>query len=235
MAPGTIHARKYTWVMFDLDDTLVSRAPHIVQQANLAALQLLGSSTQDIEWLGEQLSHVYQRTTQHTGLLVTKRQQFTELLQRLGQPNIADQLFAAYLTRYLALVQVFPDVHPTLARLVDRGLRIGIATNGPLDTVEAVLQHGDLYRYVDCIVTPVQAGAAKPSPIFATFMAAQTGVAPRHIIMVGDRAADIATAQHIGATAVLIDRGLTGPQDVAPDYRVQTLSEILPLCLATAS
>jgi HAD superfamily hydrolase (TIGR01549 family) len=128
---------------------------------------------------------------------------------------------------------VFPDVHPALSRLVERGLRIGIATNGPLDTVEAVLQYGDLHRYIDCIVTPVQAGAAKPSPTFATFMAAQTGVAARHIIMVGDSAADIATAKHIGATAVLIDRGLVRPQDVAPDYRVQTLSDILPLCLAT--
>jgi HAD superfamily hydrolase (TIGR01549 family) len=221
--------------MFDLDDTLVSRAPNIVQQANHAALQLLSSSTQDMEWLEAQLAHVYQRTTQHTGLLVPKRQQFTVVLQQLGQPNIADQLFAAYLTRYLALVQVFPDVHPALSRLVEHRLRIGIATNGPLDTVEAVLQHGDLHQYVDCIVTPVQAGAAKPSPTFATFMAAQTGVVGRHIILVGDSAADIATAQHIGATAVLIDRERTEPRDVTPDYHVQTLSDILPLCLATAS
>jgi HAD superfamily hydrolase (TIGR01549 family) len=188
-----------------------------------------------MEWLEAQLAYVYQRTTQNTGLLVTKRQQFTDLLQQLGQPNIVDQLFATYLACYLALVQVFPDVHPTLSRLVDHGLRIGIATNGPLDTVEAVLQHGDLRRYVDCIVTPVQAGAAKPSPIFATFMAGQIGVEAQHILMVGDRAEDIATAKHIGATAVLIDRGLAGPQDVAPDYRVQTLSDILPLCLSTTS
>lgn len=221
--------------MFDLDDTLISRAPDIVQQANLAALQLLSADAHDIPLLAAHLADVYQHTTQGNGILVTKRQQFACLLQRLGRANMEDQLFAAYRARYLSMIHVFPDVHPTLSLLVRDGLRVGIATNGPLDLVEAVLQHCDLDRLVHCIVTPVHVGAPKPSQAFATFLVMQAGVDARQIVMVGDRAEDITTAQLMGATAVLVDRGSSPQLEVKPAYIIQTLSEILPLCFSAAS
>src|SRR5262245_27016290 len=65
--------RRCRYVMFDLDDTLVHRAPDIVQQSNAAALQLLCSGAQELALLSEQLAEVYRETTQGTGVLVPKR------------------------------------------------------------------------------------------------------------------------------------------------------------------
>jgi FMN phosphatase YigB (HAD superfamily) len=139
---------QYTWVVFDLDDTLISRAPNMVQQANLAALQLLSANAHDIRLLTAHLAHVYQQTTQGNGVLVSKRQQFRQLLHRLGRLDDVEPLFAAYLAAYISCVQVFPEVHVTLSALTAHGVHIGIATNGPPDVAEAVLQQCDMRQFV---------------------------------------------------------------------------------------
>jgi len=233
--PGTTSLLKYTWVMFDLDDTLISRTSDIVQQANIAALQLLSANAHDMQLLTEHLASVYQHTTQGSGVLVSKQQQFSQLLHRLGRSEGMEQLLAAYLASYISCIHVFPDVHATFSTLTAHGVHIGIATNGPPDVVEAVLQHCDMRQFVHCIVTPADVGAVKPAQAFATCVVAQTGVDPRQILFVGDRAEDIMTAKYMGATAVLVERGASVALEVKPDYIVQTLSDILPLCLSTAS
>ncbi len=220
-----------TWVVFDLDDTLISRAPNIVQQANLAALQLLSANAPDMQVLTEHLAQVYQHTTQGNGILVSKRQQFQQLVHRLGRLEDVEPLLAAYLAAYLAGVQAFPEVHLTLSALTASGVHIGIATNGPPDVAEAVLQQCGVRQFVDCMITPAQAGAVKPSQVFATFVALRTGVDPRQIVFVGDRVEDIMTAKLMGATAVLVDRSASQQLEVTPDYVVQTLRDILPICL----
>jgi phosphoglycolate phosphatase-like HAD superfamily hydrolase len=96
---------------------------------------------------------------------------------------------------------------------------------------EAVLQQCDVRPFVHCVVTPAQVGAVKPSRAFATFVAAQTGVAPSQIVFVGDRAEDIMTAKYMDARAVLVDRGTPPQLEMIPDYIVQTLSDIVPICL----
>ena len=140
-------------------------------------------------------------------------------------------MLAAYLAAYISCVQVFPEVHVTLSALTAHGVHIGIATNGPADVAEAVLQQCGVRPFVDCMVTPAHAGAVKPSQAFATFVAVQTGVDPRRIVFVGDRVEDIMTAKLMGATAVLMDRGASPQLEVTPDYVVQTLRDILPICL----
>ena len=159
---GTTLHPQYTWVVFDLDDTLISRTPDIVQQANLAALQLLGANAHDISRLSEHLAHVYQHTTQGNGVLVPKRQQFRQLLHRLSRPDDVEPLFAAYVAAYVSGVQVFPEVHATLSALTAHGVQIGIATNGPPDVAEAVLQHCGVCQFVRFVVTPTHVGAVKP-------------------------------------------------------------------------
>jgi phosphoglycolate phosphatase-like HAD superfamily hydrolase len=81
------------------------------------------------------------------------------------------------------------------------------------------------------MISPAHVGAVKPRQAFATFVAVQTGVDPPQIVFVGDRAEDIMTAKLMRAAAVLVDRGATPQLGVAPDYVVQTLSDILPICL----
>jgi phosphoglycolate phosphatase-like HAD superfamily hydrolase len=100
--------------------------------------------------------------------------------------------------------------------------------------VEAVIQHGGVRQFVHCIITPAHVGAVKPAPAFARYVMAQTGVDPRETMLVGDRAEDIITGKHMGATTVLVDRGASLPLEVTPDYIVRTLRDILPLCLSAA-
>ena len=138
-------------------------------------------------------------------LLVPKRQQFQELLHRLGRSERVEPLVAAYLASYLSCVQVCADVHATFSTLNGQGVHMGIATNGPPDVVEAVLQHCDLQHFIHLMVTPAHVGAVKPAQSFATYVLTQTGVDPSQIMFVGDRAEDILTATRMGATAVLVE------------------------------
>jgi FMN phosphatase YigB (HAD superfamily) len=104
--------------------------------------------------LTEHLAQVYRYTTQGSGVLVTKRQQFSQLLHRLGRSEGVDQLLAAYLTSYVSCIHMVPDVHGTFSALTAYGVHTGIATNGPPDVVEAVIQDGGVRQFVHCIITP---------------------------------------------------------------------------------
>ena len=222
-------AHQFIWVIFDLDETLIFRAPDIVQQANLAALRILCTKTHDMRFLADHLAHVYQHTAKGNGILVPKRQQLQLLLNRLGRSDNVESLFTAYITAYMSKVEMFPEVQATLSALKINGIRLGIATNSSPDVVEEVLQNYDMLHFFQIVVTPAHVGSVKPSHAYAAFVTEQTGAAPHRIMFVGNHAEDMMTARNMGSTAILVRRGSDKQEEVMPDYIVKTLKEILPI------
>ena len=105
--------------------------------------------------------------------------------------------------RYL---EVYEDVRPTLEKLKDRGLRLGVLSNWS-EHLSLVLKRHDLDRYFSFLVVSAEAGCEKPDErIFR--MAIQSAEAPiDRILYIGDYPEeDILPAERIGLDALLIDR-----------------------------
>jgi len=224
---------KYASAIFDLDGTILDRPSTVPQEANLAALKLLCPMQYDIATLEHELKQVYAQTTQQRGFLVPKRQQFA-LLKNLDifANNLVEKLFQEYLRRYLSSVDLFPDAVETLTMLSGLGMRIGLATNGPEDLVNCVIEHFNLHDAFDFITTSSQVGSPKPSKRYSNFLIAQTKVEPPEVLVVGDGEEDAITAEMIGAAFIFVDRGQHIVQlETTSFHIVHSLSGVVAICL----
>ena len=105
--------------------------------------------------------------------------------------------------RYL---DVYSDVRPTLEKLRERGVRLGVLSNWS-EHLSLVLERHDLDRYFSFLVVSAEAGCEKPDEkIFR--MAIQSAETPiDRILYIGDYPEeDILPAERIGLDALLIDR-----------------------------
>jgi HAD superfamily hydrolase (TIGR01662 family) len=111
---------------------------------------------------------------------------------------------------------LYDDTLPTLEKLREHGLRLGLVSNGQRDLEEFAEHHG---LDVDVAVGSFHHGYVKPHhSIFETALAA-LDVEPSEAAMVGDSLSDdIAGARALGMRAILLDReGLHEPgPDVIP-------------------
>jgi HAD superfamily hydrolase (TIGR01549 family) len=188
----------------------------------------------DIATLEDELKQVYAQTTLEGGFLVPKRKQFALLLKNLGifANNLVERLFQEFLRRYLSLVDLFPDAVATLTTLSGIGMRIGLATNGPEDLVNDVIEHFNLHDVFDFIVTSSQVGSPKPSRRYSDFLMEQAKVDPYEILVVGDGEEDAITAEMIGAGFIFVDQGQHIVQNETNSFHVvHSLSDIVAICL----
>lgn len=105
--------------------------------------------------------------------------------------------------RYL---EVYGDVLPTLDKLKDRGLRLGVLSNWS-EHLSLVLERHGLDRYFSFLVVSAEAGCEKPDEkIFR--MAIDRAEAPiDRILYIGDYPEeDVLPAERVGLDALLIDR-----------------------------
>jgi putative hydrolase of the HAD superfamily len=105
---------------------------------------------------------------------------------------------------------VFPDVVPSLTRLRDSGLVVGLITNFDL-RIFPLLDALGLAPLFDSITIPALARACKPQPEIFDYALARHGLRAPEAVFVGDSMADdVEGAMNAGLVPVLIDRrGLT--------------------------
>ena len=98
--------------------------------------------------------------------------------------NRSAERYNAYRTKYFTL---FPGAVDLLRTLRERGLKLGIVTNGLSETHRekiALLQIGE---YFDAIFLSDEVGMVKPDPLLFAHACRTLGEAPAHAAMVGDR------------------------------------------------
>ncbi len=126
---------------------------------------------------------------------------------------------------------LYPDVREALAALKERGLTVVVAGNQP-PQAKAALEAMALPA--DAIFTSAQWGVEKPDREFYLKVAEVAGVAPRHILYVGDRLDnDVLAAGRAGMRTALLRRGPWGflhaqrPQAAEADLVVDDLLELV--------
>ena len=124
------------------------------------------------------------------------------------------------LFRYWGLEHLAPIGHPAeiVARLRERGYRLGIATNDAEASARAQSTALALDPFMDFIVGYDSGHGGKPDPGMVLAFADHIGAPPGAVAMIGDSLHDLHAARAAGAVAVAV---LTGPLRAAARPEVE--------------
>lgn len=194
---GAAHAVRA--VAFDLDGTLVDSAPdiahalnHALQAQSLAAVEL----AQVRRWIGDGPDALIERTLHAAGIAAGGA-----LSEALRQ-GFDDETLRAPLQHGA----VFDGIVTLLAQLSPHW-PVAVVTNKPTRLARSVLQAAALLPHVTVVRGADTPASRKPAPAMLTDVAAQFGVLPAQVLMVGDSPADLLCAQAAGAPAALVAWG----------------------------
>lgn len=105
-------------------------------------------------------------------------------------------------------VESFDDTRETIERLEDRGVPIGVATNGLRWRLDVLLEGAGLQRLRGRSVTADEVDTPKPAPDLYLAAARLVGIRPERCVVVEDSPTGIAAAKAAGCLVVAIDRGM---------------------------
>ncbi len=189
--------------LFDCDGTLVD-SQHLIVRAALDA------------WQGLALPPPTPAAIRHVvGLSLD------DAMARLAPgiaPSLQARLAERYRRHYTGLLAdgaleapLFPGTVAALDRLADDGVLLGIATGKSRRGLEETLQAHDLGGRFVTLQTADRA-RGKPDPDMVLRAAAETGVDPGAIAVIGDTAYDMAMARAGGARAIGVAWGYHAPE-----------------------
>jgi putative hydrolase of the HAD superfamily len=145
----------------------------------------------------------------------------------------ARQLSQQYADLHRQHSVLFDDAIETLELLRDRGMKLGLLTNGAHDPQWEKIRRFDLARHFDVIVVEGEFGRGKPEPDVFHHALATVGAAAHEAWHIGDNLyADVGGAKSVGISAAWIHRDrLSRPESghVEPDASVAHLHEFVPL------
>lgn len=205
--------RPVSWVVFDLGETLVDETANWGRWADYLGVPHL-------TFFGL-LGAVIGQRRDHTDAFKLLKQDFDLGAERRRK---AEQGFGWELDES----DLYPDALPTLRSLSERGFRLAVMANQPLES------HAFMESLpVDLIATSAEWALAKPDPAFFARVAAETGEEPSRIAYVGDRLDnDVLPAKAAGMLAVHLRRGPWGylhsswPEAAQADLRLTSLEPL---------
>jgi len=239
--------RRIDLVLFDLDDTLhddtyayQSAAEEVAREVaaehGVDALALKSAYVAEAEGFWHRLSPADLKV-KLAGLRASMWQMALDSVGAGGDPELAQrsaERYNAYRVKYFTL---FPGAVELLRALRERGVKLGIVTNGLSETHRekiALLQIGD---YFDAIFLSDEVGMVKPDPLLFAHACRTLGGAPAHGAMVGDRYdRDIRGAMDAGLYTIWLnvrDEELP-PGATPPDATCSSIAEVARILLAPA-
>ena len=125
-------------------------------------------------------------------------------------------------------VTLFDDAARVLEKLGER-YSIGAITNGNAD-----VHHIGIGHHFDFVVTPAEAGAAKPDPAIFELALNAAGASPESVVHVGDDPMrDVAGAAALGLCTVWMNpKGHPWPDEAPPDAEIRTLDALVSVIKA---
>jgi putative hydrolase of the HAD superfamily len=147
-------------------------------------------------------------------------------LEEVGVPDHHDRLVDRLYTTFtdLASYRLHPDVIPTVDRLREAGVSLGVISNFE-EWLERLLETLGVTDYFPVRVISGVEGVEKPDPEIFRIALERAGVAAEESVYVGDHPFfDIEAAEEVGMVAVLIDR--RGRYADAEGIRITSLEDL---------
>jgi putative hydrolase of the HAD superfamily len=136
--------------------------------------------------------------------------------------RLVERLYATFSD--LASYRLHPDVIPTVDRLRDAGISLGVISNFE-EWLERLLETLGVTDYFPVRVISGVEGVEKPDPEIFRIALERAGVAAEESVYVGDHPFfDIEAAEEVGMVAVLIDR--RGRYPDAEGIRITSLEDL---------
>ncbi len=229
-------------ILFDLDDTILrfsasgeecwrdvcqSYAPRV---PGVAAKRLLDTvlATGKAYWTRPDLP-----ASKRLDLPRSRREHVTTALRSLGVDDVglAHELADRFSATRGDGIRPFAGAAETLALLRDRGVRMGLITNGAAEPQWAKIDRFDLAQYFSVIVVEGEFGVGKPDERVYRHAMRELGVTPAETWMVGDNFGwEVEAPQALGITAIWCDHaagGIPAHETATPDRIVTSIAELL--------
>jgi putative hydrolase of the HAD superfamily len=239
--------RRIDIVLFDLDDTLHDDtyayhsaaeevAREVAAEHGIDAIALKAAYIAEAEGFWHRLS-VDDLRVKLASIRASMWQTALESVG-VGDPELAQRSadrYNAYRVKYFTL---FPGAVDLLRALRDRGMKLGIVTNGLAETHRekiALLQISDFF---DAIFLADEVGMVKPDPLLFAHACRTLGGAPAHGAMVGDRYdRDIRGAFDAGLYTIWLNvrSEELPPGAVPPDATCSSIAEVGRILLGPVS
>ena len=188
--------------MFDLDGTLLDTLPD-----SRAALNRV---------LAEDRYRMLSLDEVHSTVGEGARAMLRRALEIAGCADAPDDAtLEGYVRRYLSAyledparyTEAYPGVLDTLARLAADGLTLGICTNKPRATTDAVLARLDIDRYFTAVMCPEDVERRKPDGAHVLATLERMKAIRETAVFVGDSETDVAAAVDAGIASVAVSYG----------------------------
>ncbi|MCX5512183.1 HAD family hydrolase [Kaistia algarum] len=215
-------------VLFDLDETLIDRAPAIrvfvADQYRRCAEVLAGVTA---ERYSEEFLEVEQFGR------IAKKLVYPQLAAKLGlDDGAAEILLNDYTAHYPSYATLRPEARPTLDALQAAGMPLGIITNGVAEVQFGKIDALGLRDRFEVILVSSVEGISKPEPAIFRRAAERLALPEASCLFVGDNpAVDVIAAEAAGMLAAWLENTESPwPAEVPPPrHSLATLADVLAL------
>ena len=214
-------------IIFDLDGTLVDSVPDLSRALNEALADLAKTTgAESLQVAAEQV-----RLWVGNGSRKLVERALLHLEVPIGQ---VDTVHGYFLQRYEKCVCeesfLYKGVLELLKACQQLNLPMALVTNKPIGFVPALLNKLGIDEFFDVQLGGDSLAEKKPSGLPLLHAAQHLNVLPSRCLMVGDSAADRASAKHAGVPCVLLEQGYNQGQDLSllqPEWLLKDVMSLL--------
>lgn len=207
-------------VIFDMDGVLVASGPAHAASWKMVAAEH-GLSISDAEF-----QRTFGRQSADIIRLLWGRAVDDEQVRAID-----DRKEAIYRDLVSGMVPLTVGVRETLTGLRDAGMTLSVATSGPLENVDLVLDEGRLRPFFSTIVTRADIQRGKPAPDCFLLAAERSGLKPGECVVVEDAPVGVeaAVAAGIACIAFVSSNTPASLREAGAARVVERMSEITPM------
>jgi len=218
------------FLFIDLDDTILDfhKAEHIALSKTLRSLGL--EPTEEVLTLYSRINKEHWERLERKE--ITREQvlvgRFQELIARTGITAQAENCARTYEENLSQGHYFMPGAAEALA-VLSKKYKLYLASNGTARVQAGRLKSANISHYFEGIFISQEIGANKPDKAyFDTCFARIPGFDPKRAMIVGDSlTSDILGGIQAGiATCWVNTHGKTAPEDLRPDYEIESLSQL---------
>lgn len=216
-------------VVFDLDNTLIDfmRMKNTAVEAAVKSMMDAGLDFPYSE-IKAKIDEIYKDKG------IEYQQVFDHLLHHfIGRIDykMLSAGIVAYRTAREAELNTYPQVIPTLVKLIKLGIKLGVVSDAPSREAWLRLTYIGLHHMFDAIVTFDDSRERKPSPVPFNLVLERLGVNAKDALMVGDWAErDVVGAKSVGMKTAFARYGDTfETQNHGADYEINSVSELVDI------
>jgi putative hydrolase of the HAD superfamily len=228
-------------LLVDLDDTLLDYSGGVDECWHHACVAMAGPAGIDparlVAAIGETRRWFWSDPGRHRVERADMLRAWTRIsahaLRSLGRDDeaLATAIAEDFAERRWARMTLFPGVTEALETLRERGIPLGMVTNGDATHQRRKIARHDLERFFDVIVVEGEMGVGKPEEVVYRYALSKLRARPQDAWMVGDNLEwDVLAPQRLGLCGVWVNgagQGLPKSCSMAPYRIIRAFPDVL--------